>query len=203
MSWTAWLIFVPACIGMNFFPGPNNMLALVNGTQSTAWRASIAGLARLPVMVVMIFLLAIGLDWLMAKGAVVLDWIRYIGAAYLIWMGWGAWRSASERIEFQQADNLAIGAMAWREAIIASTNPKLFLIFGAFFPQFIVAGIDPSIQIFWMGLTFVVIEIAAIAAYAFGGNTLKRWLAGERGGKLLKRGTGAALWSAAGLVLVK
>ena len=64
MTWQAWLIFVPACIGMNFFPGPNNMLALVNGTQSSAWRASVAGLARLPVMVVMLVLLAFGLDCL-------------------------------------------------------------------------------------------------------------------------------------------
>lgn len=203
MSWQAWLIFVPACIGMNFFPGPNNMLALVNGTQSTAWRASIAGLARLPVMVVMIALLALGLEWLMAKGAVVLDWIRYVGAAYLLWMGWGAWRSANDPIAFEKTSDIAIGAMAWREAIVASTNPKLFLIFGAFFPQFIVADQDPSTQIFWMGLTFVVIEIAAIVAYAFGGNVLRRWLDNESGGRLLKRGTGLALWSAAGLVSVK
>lgn len=203
MSWQAWLIFVPACIGMNFFPGPNNMLALVNGTQSSAWRAGLAGLARLPVMVVMIFLLAIGLDWLMAKGAEVLDWIRYVGAAYLLWMGWGAWRSAREQIQFAEVSDLSIKAMAFREAAIASTNPKLFLIFGAFFPQFIVADQDPAIQIFWMGLTFVLVEVAAIAAYAYGGNALKRWLDGEQGGRILKRGTGVALWSAAGLVLAK
>jgi len=203
VTWQAWLIFVPACIGMNFFPGPNNMLALVNGTQSSAWRASVAGLARLPVMVIMLVLLAFGLDWLMAKGAEVLDWIRYIGAAYLVWMGWGAWRSARERIQFATPSDLSIRAMAIREAVIASTNPKLFLIFGAFFPQFIVATQDPSIQIFWMGLTFVLIEIAAIGLYAYGGNALKRWLDGERGGRALKRGTGVALWSAAGLVLIK
>ena len=203
MSWQAWLIFVPACIGMNFFPGPNNMLALVNGTQSSAVRATLAGLARLPVMMVMILLLAMGLEWLMTQGAQVLDWIRYIGAAYLVWMGWGAWRSARDKIEFAQVTDLSIRAMAVREAIVASTNPKLFLIFGAFFPQFIVAGQDPSTQIFLMGFTFILIEVAAIAAYAFGGNALKRWLDGDKGGRVLKRGTGVALWSAAGLVLVK
>ena len=188
---------------MNFFPGPNNMLALVNGTQSSALKASLAGLARLPVMVVMIILLAVGLEWLMAKGAQVLDWIRYIGAGYLVWMGWGAWSQARERIQFQQVSDLTIGAMAVREAVVASTNPKLFLIFGAFFPQFIVPNQDPATQIFWMGLTFVMVEVAAIAAYAYGGGALKRWLDGEQGGRLLKRGTGIALWSAAGLVLVK
>ena len=85
MSWQA----ADFCSGLywnNFFPGP-----------TTCWPWSTepsrplgdfdCGASRLPVMVVMIALLALGLEWLMAKGAVVLDWIRYVGAAYLLWMG--------------------------------------------------------------------------------------------------------------------
>ncbi len=169
MSWQAWLIFVPACIGMNFFPGPNNLLALVNATQAGARDAIIAGLGRLPVMVVMIAALAAGLEFLMAQGAETLLWVRWFGAGYLVWMGWQAWKSAQVAIEFEQVDRPTLGAMAWREAGIASTNPKLILIFTAFFPQFVVPGIDPSAQIAWMGGTFVLIEVAAIAAYAKGG----------------------------------
>lgn len=188
---------------MNLFPGPNNLLALVNATQTSVWRATLAGLARLPVMVVMLAILAIGLEKLLASGGEALLWVRYIGAAYLIYMGWAAWRSAKERIELEKPVSMSLRSMALREAVVASTNPKLLLIFGAFFPQFIVPGSDPSVQIFWMGLTFLVIEVGAIALYALGGNTLARWLKGERGGVLLKRGTGAALWGAAAMVLQK
>ena len=87
MSWQAWLIFVPACIGMNFFPGPNNLLALVNATQAGARDAIIAGLGRLPVMVVMIAALAAGLEFLMAQGGRTLLWVRGFGAVYLVWVG--------------------------------------------------------------------------------------------------------------------
>ena len=53
------------------------------------------------------------------------------------------------------------------------TNPKLILIFYAFFPQFI-DPVKPVIpQIIVMGGTFILIEIGAIGLYAFGG----RWLA--------------------------
>ena len=54
MSAAQWWIFLPACIGMNFFPGPNNLVALVHGIRTNARRATVAGLARLPVMVVML-----------------------------------------------------------------------------------------------------------------------------------------------------
>ena len=62
MSAAQWWIFLPACIGMNFFPGPNNLLALVHGVRTDAKYATVAGLARLPVMVVMLVLLAVGLE---------------------------------------------------------------------------------------------------------------------------------------------
>ena len=54
---------------MNFFPGPNNLVALVHGTETDAWRASLAGLARLPVMILMLMLLAVGLEVLLATSA--------------------------------------------------------------------------------------------------------------------------------------
>lgn len=200
MSWQAWLIFVPACIGMNFFPGPNNLLALVNATQAGARASLIAGLARLPVMVLMIIAVATGLELLMAQGAGALAWVRWFGAGYLLWMGWQAWRSAGQAIEFETVKRPTLGAMAWREAAVAATNPKLILIFTAFFPQFISADSNPAAQIGWMGLTFVLIEIGAIAAYAVGGHALRRWLEGGAGAAKLKRGTAMALWSAAGLL---
>lgn len=203
MSWQAWLFFVPACIGMNLFPGPNNMLALVNGTRTSITQATIAGLARLPVMVVMLFGVAVGLELLMQKSGEAIMWVRYVGGAYLIWMGWQAFKSAKDPVELEQAGGDSIRTMAIREALVASTNPKLFLIFAAFFPQFIVPDQDPSVQIFWMGLTFVVIEVGAIMVYAAGGNTLARWLKGEKGGPRLKRGTGVSLWAAAAMVLQK
>ncbi len=46
MNAAQWWIFLPACIGMNLFPGPNNLLALVHGTRTNARQATLAGLAR-------------------------------------------------------------------------------------------------------------------------------------------------------------
>ena len=82
MSIAEWWIFLPACIGMNFFPGPNNLIALVHGTQTSVRLSIIAGLARLPIMAVMLFLLAVGLEMLLAISEKSFAALRFLGMLF-------------------------------------------------------------------------------------------------------------------------
>ncbi len=201
MSAAQWWIFLPACIGMNFFPGPNNLVALVHGIRTNARRATVAGLARLPVMVVMLVLLAVGLEALLAVSAGAFQWLRIIGAGYLLWMAWQAIHVVvTTRFDLEVRKTLLL--MARSEALIAFTNPKLILIFFAFFPQFIDPGKPVVPQVIVMGGTFILIEIAAIGLYAFGGRWLQERFHDGQGSKWLSRFTAVALTAAAGLILV-
>jgi len=201
MNAAQWWIFLPACIGMNFFPGPNNLVALVHGIRTNARRATVAGLARLPVMVVMLVLLAVGLEALLALSAGAFQWLRIIGAGYLLWMAWQALHVVvTTRFDLEVRKTLLL--MARSEALIAFTNPKLILIFFAFFPQFIDPGKPVVPQVIVMGGTFILIEIAAIALYAFGGRWLQERFDDGQGSKWLSRFTAVALTAAAGLILV-
>jgi threonine/homoserine/homoserine lactone efflux protein len=201
MSAAQWWIFLPACIGMNFFPGPNNLVALVHGIRTSARRATVAGLARLPVMMVMLVLLAVGLEALLALSAGAFQWLRIIGAGYLLWMAWQAIHVVvTTRIDLEVRKTLWL--MARSEALVAFTNPKLILIFFAFFPQFIDPGKPVVPQVVVMGGTFILIEIAAIGLYAFGGRWLQERFHDGQGSKWLSRFTAVALTAAAGLILV-
>ena len=201
MSAAQWWIFLPACIGMNFFPGPNNLLALVHGIRTNARHATVAGLARLPVMVVMLVLLAVGLEALLALSASAFQWLRIIGAGYLLWMAWQAIHVVvSTRFDLEVRKTLWL--MARSEALVAFTNPKLILIFYAFFPQFIDPMKPVVPQVIVMGGTFIVIEIAAIGLYAFGGRWLQERFEDGQSSRWLSRFTAVALTAAAGLILV-
>ena len=201
MSAAQWWIFLPACIGMNFFPGPNNLVALVHGIRTNAGRATVAGLARLPVMVVMLVLLAVGLEALLALSAGAFQWLRIIGAGYLLWMAWQAIHVVvTTRIDLEVRKTLLL--MARSEALIAFTNPKLILIFFSFFPQFIDPGKPVVPQVIVMGGTFILIEIAAIGLYAYGGRWLQERFDDGQGSRWLSRFTAVALTAAAGLILV-
>lgn len=201
MDQAQWWIFLPACIGMNFFPGPNNLIALVHGTREGILRSSLAGLARLPVMVVMLILLAVGLEALLALSEQAFYLMRFAGAAYLLYMAWQTLRS---RVNFTGVNGQQTGIlrMARAEALIASTNPKLILIFTAFFPQFMDPSQPVAPQVSLMGGTFILIEVGAIIAYASGGKGLQRLLSNADNARWLARFTAFALTAAAGLILV-
>ena len=201
MSAAQWWIFLPACIGMNFFPGPNNLLALVHGVRTDARHATVAGLARLPVMVVMLVLLAAGLEALLALSASAFQWLRVVGAGYLLWM---AWQSLNVVVPtgFDLEVRKTLWLMARSEALVAFTNPKLILIFYAFFPQFIDPVKPVMPQIIVMGGTFILIEIGAIGLYAFGGRWLQERFEDGQGSRWMSRFTAVALTAAAGLILV-
>ncbi len=201
MSAAQWWIFLPACIGMNFFPGPNNLLALVHGVRTDARHATLAGLARLPVMVVMLVLLAAGLEALLALSASAFQWLRVVGAGYLLWM---AWQSLNVVVptRFDLEVRKTLWLMARSEALVAFTNPKLILIFYAFFPQFIDPVKPVMPQIIVMGGTFILIEIGAIGLYAFGGRWLQERFEDSQSSRWLSRFTAVALTAAAGLILV-
>lgn len=201
MNAAQWWIFLPACVGMNFFPGPNNLLALVHGTRTTAQNATIAGLARLPVMVVMLVLLALGLEALLALSASAFQWLRIAGSAYLLWMAWQALNAVFQTNSPTEIKR-TLWMMARSEALVAFTNPKLILIFYAFFPQFIDPREPVAPQVIVMGGTFLLIEISAIGLYAFGGRWLQTYLEDGQSSKWLSRFTAAALSAAAGLILI-
>ena len=201
MSAAQWWIFLPAGIGMNFFPGPNNLLALVHGVRTDARHATVAGLARLPVMVVMLVLLAAGLEALLALSASAFQWLRVVGAGYLLWM---AWQSLNVVLptRFDLEVRKTLWLMARSEALVAFTNPKLILIFYAFFPQFVDPVKPVMPQIIVMGGTFILIEIGAIGLYAFGGRWLQERFEDGQSSRWLSRFTAVALTAAAGLILV-
>ena len=201
MNAAQWWIFLPACIGMNFFPGPNNLTALVHGIRTNVRHATVAGLVRLPVMVVMLVLLAAGLEALLALSASAFQWMRIIGAIYLLWMAWQALHVVVSTC-FDLEVRKTLWLMARSEALVAFTNPKLILIFYAFFPQFIDPAEPVVPQIIVMGGTFVLIEVAAIGLYAFGGRWLQESFEDGQSARWLSRFTAAALTAAAGLILV-
>ena len=201
MSAAQWWIFLPACIGMNFFPGPNNLLALVHGVRTDARHATVAGLARLPVMVVMLVLLAAGLEALLALSASAFQWLRVVGAGYLLWSA-GQSLNVVVPTRFDLEVRKTLWLMARSEALVAFTNPKLILIFYAFFPQFIDPVKPVMPQIIVMGGTFILIEIGAIGLYAFGGRWLQERFEDGQSSRWLSRFTAVALTAAAGLILV-
>ena len=75
-------------LSMCFTPGPNNALALATGLDK-GFRAALPHCFAVPVgSIVVLVLLALGLDQVFSRVPIFYEILRYAGAAYMVWLAW-------------------------------------------------------------------------------------------------------------------
>jgi threonine/homoserine/homoserine lactone efflux protein len=97
-------------------------------------------------------------------------------------------------------DPKSLRRIASRTALVALTNPKTLLFFGAFFPQFLDLAHDPTAQLTIMALTFFVVAAICDGTWALAAGCARgvliragRWVNRATGSMLLACGVGLAL----------
>lgn len=194
-------LFVPACFALNMAPGPNNLLSISNATRYGFRRACAAGAGRLLAFGGMIALASAGLAAVLHTSELLFYGIKTVGAAYLFYLAFQLWRAAPGEQAESAAPSVGLMQLARQEFLVAAGNPKAILIFTAFLPQFVNPAQPMAAQFAVLGALFLVLEMAAIAAYAWMGVHLRRWFAQPRGKRIFNRGC-AGLLASAGLGLL-
>lgn len=194
-------LFVPACFALNMAPGPNNLLSISNATRYGFRRACAAGAGRLLAFGGMIALASAGLAAVLHTSELLFYGIKTVGAAYLFYLAFQLWRAAPGGQAESAAPSVGLMQLARQEFLVAAGNPKAILIFTAFLPQFVNPAQPMAAQFAVLGALFLVLEMAAIAAYAWMGVHLRRWFAQPRGKRIFNRGC-AGLLASAGLGLL-
>lgn len=183
-------------------PGPTVLLALANGSRLGV-RASLPGMAGAVLSdFVLIAAVALGLGALLAASQFWFAVVKWVGVAYLAWLGLrllrsrGALQLPAEAP--QGAAQRASGRGVFlRSLLVAVTNPKGYLFFSAFLPQFIDPAEPQVPQYAALALTFAAIDFGVMLAYAAAGARAVRLLK-QRGVLWLDRLCGGALLALAG-----
>ena len=166
MSLQAYLAFVAACIALALLPGPVVTLLIANGLRHGT-RAALINMAGVQTgLAIVIGIVAIGLTSLMATMGYWFDWVRFAGAAYLVWLGIKLVRSPVEGIGEGEAPPPPRGGFFLQGFVVALSNPKLLVFFGAFIPQFMDMSKDHLSQVLILGVTFMVIAAMTDGMYA-------------------------------------
>ena len=175
MSLELYITYVLACIVIILVPGPTVTLIIANSIRhgSRAGLANVAGTqAGLAIMIA-------------------IEWVKLIGAAYLVWMGVQMFRSKGTL----NADGTARkprGGFFLQGLLVALSNPKTLVFFGAFFPQFIAPQGNYTLQIVVMGLTAMIFAAMSDSTYALAASRAGRLLSANRI-KLMSRISGSFL----------
>lgn len=180
-------------------PGPTVLLALTNGSRYGLRRAGNGIIGAALSDLVLITCAALGLGALLATSAFWFGVVKWVGVAYLAWLGIQILRTAGQfhaTLDDPQAALRDIEGSPRRifqkSFFVAVTNPKGYLFFAAFLPQFIKLAQPLPAQYATLALIFVLVDIAVMMTYAVLGSQAMRFLQ-QKGAMWLERGCGVTL----------
>lgn len=180
-------------------PGPTVLLALSNGSRYGFSRAAYGIVGAALSDGVLIAAAAFGLGALLAASAFWFTVLKSIGVAYLIWIGIQMLRSSGSLGSVpHQVAGTGAGASGsaltiFRKSFLAAvTNPKGYLFFTAFLPQFLNASAPLLPQYVTLALIFIAVDVAVMATYAGLGARAIRFLS-DRGALWIDRTCGGFL----------
>lgn len=166
MSLETYAAYLLACAVIIIVPGPTVTLIIANSLKHGT-RAGILNVAGTQAgLALMIAIVGIGLSSVIAALGHWFDWLRLAGAAYLVWLGWKMFRSAGSGEDGAAPAKAPRGGFFLQGVLVALSNPKTLLFFGAFFPQFLDPARDHATQIAIMGLTAMLFAALSDSAYA-------------------------------------
>jgi threonine/homoserine/homoserine lactone efflux protein len=181
-------------------PGPTVLLALTNGSRFGVRRAGFGMAGAMLSDVALIGAVAIGLGAVLAASELWFAIVKWIGVLYLAFLGVALLRSRGTLDQsLRQAGNGsgAPRALFLKSFLVAVTNPKGYLFFSAFLPQFIAPAAPLLPQYAALAAVFVALDLTVMAAYALLGARAVRLLK-RSGAQWLDRICGGALLALAG-----
>ncbi len=192
MSLELYSAYLLATVLIVLVPGPTVTLIIANSlTHGT--RAGLLNVAGTQVgLAIMIAVVGLGLSAAVETMGHWFEWLRLAGAAYLVWLGWKMIRAAGKGGDGIARTEAPRGGFFLQGLIVALSNPKTLVFFGAFFPQFIDPTRPYGLQIVVMGLTALLIAAISDSAFAVVGGRTGRTVS-RAGVRLLSRISGGFL----------
>jgi threonine/homoserine/homoserine lactone efflux protein len=183
-----WSAFLPSAMLLAATPGANQLLALRNGLRHGTRSAVSAALGRFTAFALMVVAVAAGLGALLTASAVAFNVVKWFGVGYLLWLGARTIISATRRRTENDAPTEDVRpdlpvprkergawALARQEFLVAASNPKAFVLFAVFLPQFLPRGaVHAATSLLILGAAYIGVEFCFALGYAAVGGWLKR-----------------------------
>ncbi len=165
MDHATWILFVFVSLAAVLTPGPA-MLAILGHALAKGARPTVpVVIGNASGAIVLMGASIAGLAAVLAALPHGFEVLKWAGVLYLLWLGLGAWKKAAPaaipapiaKADFLRADS---GAFV-RGLLIAASNPKALLFYGAVLPQFVDPTRPALMQFAIMAATFALLELSA------------------------------------------
>jgi homoserine/homoserine lactone efflux protein len=165
MSLNLYLAYLAACVVLVIVPGPTVTVIIANSLRYGT-RTGLLNVAGTQLgLAVMIGIVILGLASLLEAIGWWFEVLRLAGAAYLIWLGIKLFRSDGALDSAESAPKPR-GGFFFQGFVVLMSNPKIIVLFGALFPQFIDPKGNYLEQVLLLGITAMVTAAIFDTIYA-------------------------------------
>jgi len=195
-----WLAFIVAAGTLIAIPGPTNLMVIACGLRHGTKPALSTVFGIVPGVMAAMLLSFLGLGAILATSVQLFLLMKWAGALYLVYLGIKQWRSAPAldaiEVDQPQVSGLTIMLQAFTVTFL---NPKGFIFYITFMPQFIVTNTPAVPQMLILGATFIALIFPINSAYALLAGRLRVFIQDSRLLRTMNR-TGGAMLIGAGLL---
>ena len=170
------IAFVTASVILSLVPGPDNLFVMSHSALK-GWRIGFyTTLGLCTGLIGHTVLVAIGVSVIFQTSAIAFNGLKVVGACYLLYLAWLSVQN--KELNLGGTDKNSTNRSYYLTGVIMNlTNPKVALFFLVFLPQFVNTSNDyVTIQIFLLGLLFILSAICVFTSIAYLSSFLENFL---------------------------
>ncbi len=167
--------FFISCIALALSPGPDNLFLFSLSLNEKKKHCFLFLFGLISGCLVHTFALIIGLNLIIEKVPLVLDFIKIIGFVYLIFLSIKfLFKKIDNKDDLQKNQKINFYKTGFLMNVL---NPKVFLFFSVFFPNFIFSNeISFNLQILILGLIFIISTFVVFSIIIFMSKYISKYL---------------------------
>ena len=169
-------LFLSISFIMSASPGPVMLSCMANGGRFGMRTAFMGMLGACVGNLVLVALSAFGLGLIVSQNDTLFNIVKWGGAAYLAFLGVQIIRKPIANNVSHASQTISRKSVVLNSFLIAISNPKGIIYFGALFPQFISYQKPIGFQFLILTITFLMTDLIWMFAYAIAGNKIMHWL---------------------------
>ena len=175
--------FVAASMVLTLAPGPDVLFLAALSARDGALRGAMLAFGLALGNLVHTALAAAGVTAVLAASPRGFAVVRFAGVAYLLYLALDAWRGERRRQARRRVPRLPASRLVGRGMAMNVMNPKVMLLFLAFFPQFVNPSRGPVAgQMLILGVAFTLQVVIVFGTVALLSGRLGRRLGAAGGG---------------------
>ena len=194
MSLENLILYIISSFIIGSLPGPSVWFAISSSLQFGVRRALYAVYGQIAGNVLHVAVVVFGIGAIVESNYDVLSYLKYIGAVYLLYLAFTLIKSGRGKNGTDlKLKEKSPHRLFWEGFLVCISNPKLFIHFIIFMPQFVEPGSNEMLQLAILAVLNFPLGFLILYMYVAAADYMRRWLSSDFSEKYLNKISGGII----------